>query len=145
MSDGVGAVARALQLVKPWLPAIVYMALIALLSSQSGHTIELDHVPLRDKGVHFVEFAVLAILIARALAVPHLAAGEISTARRLKIALWTIALTTLWGYLDEVHQAFVPGRTADAWDLLADFFGAIAGTVIYSLAIVRKRSRQTAR
>ena len=130
----------AVRRLKPWLPAIAYMALIALLSSQSGHAIELDHVPLRDKGVHFVEYAVLAMLIARALAVPHLASGELSAGRRAKIAAWAIALTTLWGYLDEVHQAFVPGRTADAWDLVADFLGAIAGTAIYSLAIARKRS-----
>jgi VanZ family protein len=50
----------------------------------------------------------------------------------------------LWGYLDEVHQAFVPGRTADAWDLFADFLGSIAGAAIYSLANARKRSAPSA-
>jgi len=130
-------VARPFQIAKPWLPAIAYMALIAIASSQSGHSIELDYIPLRDKGVHFVEFAVLAILIARAL-------FRSGIARPWKIAVWTIGLSTLWGYLDEVHQAFVPGRTADAWDVLADFLGSIAGAAIYlalSSAIARRRSK----
>ena len=122
------------------------MALIALFSSQSMHSIELDQIPLRDKGVHFVEFALLAILVARALAAPYLSGALLQRRARWKIALWAIALTTLWGFLDEVHQAFVPGRTADAWDVLADFLGSIGGTAIYlalSRAIARKRSRAT--
>jgi VanZ family protein len=134
---------RVLQLAKPWLPAIAYMALIVLLSAQGRPPISFDHVPLRDKGVHLMEFAVLALLIAYALGSPVIAAGRIAERRaRWKIALWTIALATIWGYLDEVHQAFVPGRTADAWDLVADFLGSIAGTAIYlalSQAIARKR------
>jgi VanZ family protein len=83
-------------------------------------------------------------LISRALAAPHPSTDLLQRRARWKIALWAIALTTLWGYLDEVHQAFVPGRTADAWDLVADFLGSIAGTAIYlalSLTIARKRSR----
>lgn len=135
---------RLAQALKPWWPAIAYMGLIALASSQSGHSISLDYVPLRDKGVHFVEFAVLAILIARALAHPHLAAGEpLEGKPRRKVALAAVALATLWGYLDEVHQAFVPGRTADAWDLLADALGSIAGAAIF-LAWSRSSARRRA-
>ncbi len=135
---------QALQTVKPWLPAIAYMATIVLLSSQSAPPISIDSVPLRDKGLHFVEFAILAILIASALTTRHLGKGGVlARAATGKLALGAIALTTIWGYLDELHQAFVPGRNSDALDLLADFLGAIAGTAIYfalKLATARKRS-----
>jgi hypothetical protein len=122
---------------RAFLPAILYMAMIAWFSAQPGHGIDLSRVPLRDKGVHFVEFAVLAILFSRAL-------WQVAAERRrrgddtrsygnalLRSALIAIALTATWGYLDELHQAFVPGRTADRWDLLADLLGAIAGASVY--------------
>jgi len=137
-------VSRAFQRAKPWLPVMAYMALIVLASAQSGPPIDMDDVPLRDKGAHFVEYAVLAILIANALTTRHARTGELLTgAAMLRLALWAIGLSTIWGYLDEVHQAFVPGRFSDSLDLLADFFGSIAGAAIYfsfKLAIARKRS-----
>lgn len=124
------------------------MSLIVFLSSQSQPPIQLDDVPLRDKGVHFMEFLALAMLIGHALGAPLIAAGRVGERwLRVKLALWTIALATIWGYLDEVHQAFVPGRTSDAWDLLADFIGSIAGTTIYLMlaaAIARRRSSHSA-
>jgi VanZ family protein len=141
-------VKRALQIVKPWLPAIAYMATIVIASSQPTPAFDMGYVPLRDKGVHFIEFGVLAILIAYALTTRRTSAGEpLTVAAIAKLALWAIALTTIFGYLDELHQAFVPGRNSDALDLLADFLGSIAGTAIYfmvKLAIARKRSRSAA-
>jgi VanZ family protein len=141
-------VPSAFQIVKPWLPVIAYMALIVLASAQSGPPIDMEHVPLRDKGAHFVEYAVLAILIANALTVRRASKGEpLTRAAGFKLALWTIAIATIWGYLDEVHQAFVPGRFSDSLDLLADFLGSIAGGAIYftvKLAVARKRSSSVA-
>jgi hypothetical protein len=123
---------------KPFIPAVLYMALIAWFSAQPGHGLDLGHIPLRDKGVHFVEFAVLGALFGSALwrdAQRRQAARSVSPrshARALmRSALLAIALTSTWGYLDELHQAFVPGRTSDRWDLLADVLGAIAGSGVY--------------
>lgn len=139
---------RAFQNAKPWLPAIAYMATIVIASSQPTIAIDMGYVPLRDKGVHFIEYGVLAILIAYALTTRRMSTGEPLTGLAIaKLALWAIALTTIFGYLDELHQAFVPGRNSDALDLLADFLGSIAGTAIYltvKLAIARKRSRSAA-
>jgi VanZ family protein len=141
-------VKRVLQTLRPWLPAIAYMATIVIASSQPTITIDMGYVPLRDKGVHFIEYGVLAALIAYALTTQRTAAGEPLTRGAIaKLALWAIALTTIFGYLDELHQAFVPGRNSDVVDLLADFLGSIAGTAFYftvKLAIVRKRSRSAA-
>jgi VanZ family protein len=47
------------------------------------------------------------------------------------LLLTGIVLATLYGFSDEWHQSFVPARTADAADLLADFCGSVVGSWIY--------------
>ncbi len=49
-----------------WLPAALYMALIWTISSLSLTDVSVSRVPLGDKGVHFVEYGVLAFLLAHA-------------------------------------------------------------------------------
>lgn len=39
--------------------------------------------------------------------------------------LGAFVLTCAYGILDEIHQSFVPGRSPDAMDVLADAAGAI--------------------
>jgi VanZ family protein len=117
----------------PWLPAIAYMALIWGLSSQS-QAIPLPDLPCQDKGAHFIEYAVLGALFAYATVRtwPRLnALAAHSTA---------VLLATGWGYIDELHQAFVPGRNSDARDWIADTLGAMAGVTIAALLdrVVRK-------
>ena len=55
------------------------------------------------------------------------------------LAAWAWTLTAAYGALDEVHQSFVPGRTADPLDALAD----AAGALIIALAVwlVGRRGR----
>ena len=107
-------------------PAILYMLLIWALSS---FPIQLDfsRVPLRDKGVHFVEYGTLSVLLTHALR---------STApQRRAILIWgaAVIITLVWGAIDEIHQAFVPGRFSDVGDLVADGCGAVAGSLLYLL------------
>jgi VanZ family protein len=87
--------------------------------------IPLGAIPFKDKGVHAVEYGVLAVLLGYAI-------------RRtwLQVAFWRVLmfaalLTFAWGYLDELHQAFVPGRNSDAFDLLADTVGALLGSGLF--------------
>jgi VanZ family protein len=104
-------------LLRLWGPAIAWAALIFALSAQPsppGPGLS----PL-DKVAHFFAFGVLAALVARALA------GSGLRARRA-IAV-AIALSTLYGVSDELHQRSVPGRDADVFDLAADAAGACAG------------------
>jgi VanZ family protein len=117
-----GALRRAL----PWVPSIVYMALIWALSSQSRQ-IELPSLPWNDKVAHFLEYAILGGLYAYAVMRTW---PQLSLLRALAIAA---VLTSAWGYTDEIHQAFVPGRNADTLDWVADTLGAIAGSTIACL------------
>lgn len=118
-----------------WLPAGAYMLLIWGLSS-IPHPFVLDRLPFQDKGAHFLEYGVLAALMAHAFNGTRPALR----ARTLFAIAW--AATAFWGLLDEIHQAYVPGRVADALDLLADSLGGLAGTIAY---IAYRARRQTAR
>jgi VanZ family protein len=97
-----------------WLPLLVWMSLIFFLSAQpdfprpKASWLE----DLIGIGAHMFLFGVLAVLWARAFQ------GQ----RR---ALFVAFLATmLYALLDEFHQSFVPGRTADPLDLVYDGLGA---------------------
>ena len=72
-----------------------------------------------DKLVHFVLFALLALL-----------AGLSSELLRLQgrtVLLAAFLCAVLVGVLDEWHQFFLPGRSAGWDDFAADVMGALAG------------------
>ena len=39
--------------------------------------------------------------------------------------LWAIAFAVLFGIFDELYQLYIPGRTSDVFDVLADSAGAV--------------------
>jgi VanZ family protein len=49
----------------------------------------------------------------------------------------SILLTGLYGASDELHQYFVPFRSADVWDILFDLLGGIFGVYLYQLLLER--------
>lgn len=119
------------------LPAI-YMAGIFLLSSFQWDITIPEAVPWRDKGVHFLEYLGLGFLCAYAARctwptrplIRSLAAGAL--------------IAAAWGFGDELHQAFVPGRAAEVADVLADALGASVGACVCGL-MLRARARYLAR
>lgn len=83
---------------------------------------------LSDKGAHFVAYGALGASLVRALAGGRSAA---MTPRRVILAA---VLATLYGASDELHQSFVPERSPDVLDLVADTIGGLAGAVFLSVA-----------
>ena len=58
---------------------------------------------------------------------------------KVRAAALAVLLATLYGVTDEAHQWFVPGRTAEVTDLVADALGAaVAAGVICGWSIVRR-------
>lgn len=106
---------------KWWAPALVYAIAIFVCSSISFPP-SLPG-PVTDKDVHVVLYAGLALLVLRAVVRGRW--REVTTTAGFQ----AIAITTAYGASDEWHQRFVPGRTADLRDLLADAVGA-AGAVL---------------
>jgi VanZ family protein len=130
-----------------WLPPVVWMAVIFLLSTDAGsaeHTgrwlapllrdllpaasptqIEALHGLIR-KAAHVTEYAVLAALWFRALVRGR---GWSAAA-----AAWTaLAISAAWAALDETHQLFVASRGASIADVGLDALGAAAAALTAGL------------
>lgn len=98
-----------------WAPVAAYMAAIFYLSAQSS-----PPTPggLPDKLAHAIEYFALGVVVFRAVAGGF---GARVTAAR---AMTTMIIAVAYAVSDEVHQLFVPNRTADAGDVFADAVGA---------------------
>jgi len=72
---------------------------------------------LLKKSAHIAVYAILAWLLARAL----VQEGPVQP-RHFRLALF---LTVLYALSDELHQSFVPGRTARLLDVGFDTLGAL--------------------
>lgn len=112
------------RLLAAWAPALATMAAIWMLSSSSAPGVPVHLLPFRDRGAHFLAYATLAFFVSNAA----LAMGHHD--RRFRVWLFGVYTAVLWGLLDEVHQAFVPGRSPDIVDLLADGLGASVGAFV---------------
>jgi VanZ family protein len=106
-----------------WGPTLACMAVIFLLSSQSGLHASDDAAvdgPLRHMA-HVAVYALLAGLLVLAMA------NGSSPTRRL--LLFAALLALLYGVSDEWHQTFIRDRTGQVADLLWDGIGAVIGVV----------------
>lgn len=130
-----GAAAPAPSGVSLWAPVAVYMALIFGLSSMSSPPVPGN---VWDKFLHAGFYGVFALVTLRATAGGRLAGV---TLRALVLA-W--AITTAYGVSDEVHQSFVPLRSADVLDVVADAVGAAAALGLAQAAGIILRSRADA-
>lgn len=83
--------------------------------------------------VHIAAYAGLGALTARA------------TAKGLRDVSWravlgAIVLSSLYGVSDEYHQMFVPGRSFDRLDMVADAIGSVVGaSAVGAWSIIRRR------
>jgi VanZ family protein len=107
------------------------MALIFGLSSISQTPAFVGGV---DKYLHATLYAGLGALIVRALA------GGWRRPMTLGIVVGTIAIAAAYGVSDEFHQSFVPRRSVEAMDVVADTVGAsVAAFALYAWDIIRSR------
>jgi len=96
------------------------MAVIWLLSAQTGETLAPMWVNPPDKVLHLAEYGILGLALGYALGASPPA------------ALAAVALGTAWGGLDEWHQTLVAGRSASILDWLADLAGLVLGVALLS-------------
>jgi VanZ family protein len=108
----------------PWL-LLIGIGLLIFWQSSGPLPVQTPSLSGLDKLAHAAIYALLAFLAARAFATLPL------QVRAHGLAWAAVLFAALYGLSDEVHQAFVPGRTADIWDLAADLAGALAGAFIY--------------
>ena len=108
-----------------WLPVVVLCVIIFWQSSHATPHI-LPRWPHQDKVLHCLVYGLLGALWVRAFNTLKGFNG-----RRRILLLTGVVMATMYGLSDEWHQSFVPARTADPADLLADFCGSLAGSWVY--------------
>lgn len=114
-----------------WTPVAAYMAFIFALSSMAQPPAVAQG---SDKNLHALLYAGFAVVLARALA------GGWRRPVTLAVVAATIVMATAYGVTDEIHQYFVPPRTADVRDVMADALGAAAASAaLYLWGIIRGR------
>lgn len=115
-----------------WAPVLALCAALFIQSSYPSIKTGLSF-PLQDKLLHMIAYGVLAVLFYRA--------GWVTWADKLspRQLFWiSVCFAGLYGVSDEIHQAFVPSRQFDLYDILADIAGGVMGAVGY----MKYRERQ---
>ena len=107
---------------RPWLPALVVGIAILTVSSIPRISVPVPLFPGCDKLAHFIEYLILGAAL-------RYWSGD---GRKRFLAGGIV-----FAVLDEFHQAFVPGRHASPWDVVADALGLVVGFV-WSRHLVRK-------
>jgi VanZ family protein len=141
---------------KTWWPALAWAAVISgfstglftaehtsrviipilhwLLPHAARSTLNYIHHIIR-KCAHFTEYFILSVLVLRGIR-----AGRPGS--RFAWALAAIAIVACYASLDELHQRFVPGRTAAVGDVLIDTSGGIAAQAVMALLMLWGHVRQ---
>lgn len=97
--------------------ALAWMAVLFYLSHQP--TLETPALfPGQDKLFHALAYGVLGFLLLGSLA----PATDGFTSLQIRNS---ILIASLYGISDEFHQYFIPGRSSDVWDWVADTLGAV--------------------
>lgn len=117
-----------------WIPCFLYYAFITGMSSVPGKVWETlapqSPFPFFDKVVHLVLYGLFGMVLARALFWEALYQHI-----KKRWYLYFLVILPLVSAIDEFHQHFVPDRSLDFWDLMADFVGATGGAVFYVLVL----------
>jgi VanZ family protein len=122
------------------MPAILWASIIFIVSSIPGTKLPSFALELNDKVIHCSIFFLLGVLVYRALE-PKIKPHSFDW-RRLIIS---ISAVILYGISDEIHQGFVPGRSVDYRDALADSLGGAFSALIIWLYYRSKRSKASAK
>jgi VanZ family protein len=93
------------------------------------------------KCAHLTEYAILALLVWRAL---RTSARTPRQPWDWRIAWQTIFIVALYAASDEIHQAFVPSREASIRDVLLDTAGGIFAILVH-WALRRRSERRQAK
>ncbi len=119
---------------KAFLPAAAYAVVIFAISAQSHPLAFLPEAWLaQDKLLHLLEYAALGALLVPAFRLTGL--------RPSRAFLAALVVASLYGATDEIHQWFVPGRTADVRDWVADTLGGAIGAATATAFLALRRPR----
>ncbi len=85
-----------------------------------------------DKLAHVGAYALLGFLFFRLFQSTSILKSAV------RLVILSALASSLYGISDEIHQHFVPSRTADIMDVMADVTGSFLGAVIAQIFLNRK-------
>jgi VanZ family protein len=100
----------------------------------SEATVNFIHLILR-KGAHFTEYAILALLAARAFSTSS------HESLRTHWFLVSLLLVVTYALSDEFHQSFVGSRTPSIYDCFIDSWGGLTALMLVALRRRRRSNR----
>lgn len=77
-----------------------------------------------DKAIHYSMYGVLAALVTRYV---------MESRALLRAAVLSVVFVAAFGAADEWHQRFIPGRSTEFADWVADVLGAASGVIAVTL------------
>jgi len=118
-----------------WLAVAAWAGTIFYLSTKTGQEIEqMNVMRVWDKAAHFLAFSGGGVVLALAL-------RRTTGWSWRRIVVVTALAVSAYGWSDEWHQQFTPGRSAkDVGDWTADTLGGAAGALLIA-SIYAQRSR----
>ncbi|MCW8810897.1 MAG: VanZ family protein [Ignavibacteriaceae bacterium] len=109
-----------------YFPLTLYWIILFTATTLPGK--DLPELGISDKIEHFSAFFILAVLLNLALIYQRKSYFLFKNA-----SIATIIITLLYGAIDEIHQLFISGRSADIRDWFADSSGVIIGILLLNL------------
>lgn len=75
------------------------------------------------KSAHFFSYMVLGVLLSLFF--------EINGVKGIRMISYTLLISVIYAFYDEIHQLFVPGRAGQLIDVVIDGLGACSGAIIF--------------
>jgi len=110
-------------------PLGIYWIILFILTSLPSDSF-IDTFKFSDKIKHFAAYLILSLLLSLAF---HF--QEKWEAVKKKFYLYSVVAISVYGCLDEIHQMFIPNRSAEVLDWVADVTGAVLGALVIYLFI----------
>jgi VanZ family protein len=116
-----------------WWPPVAWAVCILVATWIPGATLpRVNAPPGTDKVVHFLFFAVLG----------YLTLASMRGRGNVRAVLVVLIVIAMFGAMDEYVQQFIPGRSMELFDWLADLAGASVGLMLSARAGRTARERE---
>ena len=113
-----------------YLPLIIYWIILLIATSIPTDDFPRVLMTVGDKVKHFAAYFILGGYLTIAFLVQ-----ERFPLLRKYFIFAAILAATIYGLIDEIHQAFIPGRFYELLDWVADILGATVGSLIVGLTL----------
>jgi VanZ family protein len=112
---------------KYWLPVLLWAGVIFFFASLPGAVLP-EILFFQDILFHILEYALLALLLTRALK-----NSRIKFFSSWQRVILVILSCLIYAILDELYQGCIPGRVSAISDVISDGLGIVIGSAIYQM------------